>query len=285
MPFLSHSLPWQSLSCLFEYRGAKSGPGHQEPHLHTVEAPAHRKQLEHFAIHFQNTVREHSLIERGRYSTAEAYRDRAATWTSSTVPEQGHDTQSSDAGDQGQSYVETPDVLASTWITTPSMETRRVYPAYFSNTYMSFAPQTSGGAYGREGLLESLADVSTWIDYYARKDQYRAWRDSDPDNSDEETYNALWLDVKSCSDVLRLLVIDAATLSDESQRKERVSTLLLLANHPEVGLDAFLGDGMSCCNISTGFSVLAEKTTMVFIFLNLLLALVEDDEHGKLLRP
>jgi hypothetical protein len=91
--------------------------------------------------------------------------------------------------------------------------------------------------------------------------------------------------VKSCSDVLRLLVIDAATTSDEAQRKERISTLLLLANHPEVGLEGFLHDGMSCCNMSSGFSTLLEKTVTVFIFLNLLLALVENDEQGKLLRP
>jgi hypothetical protein len=136
--------------------------------------------------------------------------------------------------------------------------------------------------------LESLADIAAWIDYYARYNRYWAWINSDPDNtvsSDEETYNALWLDVKSCSDVLRLLTIDAATTSDELQRKERISTLLLLANHPEVGIEGFLNDGMSCCNMSSGFSVLVEKTTMVFIFLSLLLALAEDDEHERLLHP
>jgi hypothetical protein len=153
---------------------------------------------------------------------------------------------------------------------------------------MSLVPQSSGGAYGREGLLESLADVSAWIDYYSRYNRFWAWIHSDPENSvssDEETYNTLWLDRKSCSDVLRILVIDAATTSDESQRKERISTVLLLANHPEVGLDGFLNDGMSCCNMSSGFSVLVDRTAMVFIFLNLLLALVEGDEQGKLLRP
>ena len=147
---------------------------------------------------------------------------------------------------------------------------------------MSFVPQTSGGAYGLEGLLESLADISTWIHYYVRYNRF--WGQNERDFTDKE-YNTLWLDVKSCSDILRLLVIDAATTSDESQRKERISTLLLLANHPDVGLEGFLHDGMSCCNLSSGFSTLLEKTVMVFIFLNLLLALEEANEHGKLLRP
>lgn len=288
MPFLSHSLPWLSLSRLFEYRGPKSGPGTQEPHLHTEEKPAHRKQLEHFAKTFQEIVREHSIIERGRYSIAQAYRDRATTWTASSLEEpaaQGHEAQSNndrhDRREQEDS-IGTPNVSANARTTKPSTETRRVFPAYFSKTYMSFVPQSSGHAYGREGLLESLADISTWIGYYVR---YKRYWGRDDHNFGGEEYNALWLDVKSCSDILRLLVIDAATTSDESQRKERISTLLLLANHPNVGLEGFLRDGMSCCNLSSGFSTLLEKTATVFIFLNLLLALEDADKHRKLLRP
>lgn len=288
MPFLSHSIPWLSLSRLFEYRGPKSGPGPQEPHLHTEEKLAHRKQLEHFATTFQEIVREHSIIERGRYSTAQAYRDRATTWTASSLEEstaQGHEAHSSNDRHERREQegsIETPSVSVNARTSTPSIETRRVFPAYFSNTYMSFVPPTSGGAYGREGLLESLADVSTWIDYYVRYKRY--WGRDDQSFNDEE-YKALWLDVKSCSDILRLLVIDAATTSDEFQRKERISTLLLLANHPEVGLEGSLQDGMSCCNLSSGFSTLLEKAAMVFIFLNLLLASEEADKDRKLLRP
>ena len=288
MPFLSHSLPWLSLSRLFEYRGPKSGPGPQEPHLHTEERPAHRKQLEHFAKTFQEIVREHSIIERSRYSTAQAYRDRANTWTTSSLEEStahGHEAQSSNDRRERceqEGSIETPNISVNARTTTPSVETRRVFPAYFSSTYMSFVPQTFGGAYGRKGLLEGLADVSTWIDYYVRYKRY--WSRDDHNFGDEE-YNALWLDVKSCSDILRLLVIDAATTSDESQRKEKISTVLLLANHPQVGLEGFLHDGMSCCNLSSGFSTLLEKTAMVFIFLNLLLALEEADGHQKLLHP
>ena len=291
MTFLSHSIPWLSLSRLFEYRGAKSGPGPQEAHLHTEEAPAHRKQLEHFGINFQKTVREHSLIERGRYNTPQAYRDRAATWTASVLvdelPGQGRDAQNSTARHESRKSNGCVATLANARKKTASIETRRVYPAYFTDTYMSLVPPTSGGAYGRRGLLASLADISAWVDYYKRYNRYWAGVNSDSDNRDEETYNTLWLDVKSCSDILRLLVIDAATTSDEVQRRERLSTLLLLANHPEVGLEGFLSDGMACCNMSSGFSRLVEKTVPVFIFLNLLLASAEDDSETEklMLRP
>lgn len=46
-----------------------------------------------------------------------------------------------------------------------------------------------------------------------------------------------------------------------------------------------MNDGMSCCNISVGMSALVDKTAMVFIYLNLLLALIGDDHDAKLLRP
>jgi hypothetical protein len=266
MTFLSHSIPWLSLSRLFEYHAARSRPGPQEADLYCKESPAHRKQLEHFARTFQNTVREHGLVERGRYSTAQAYRDRAANWTGSSVDEP------SEQGQNAQSKA-TP--------ASPSTETRRVYPTHFSDTYMSLVLPASGGAYGREGLLADLADISTWIDHCAL---YRASRQEDW-SPDEETRNKLWLDNKSCSDVLRLLLIDAATTDDESQRKKRLSTLLLLANHPGVGLDSFMDDGMWCCNIVVGLSALARKTVMAFIYLNLLLALAGDDQDAKLLRP
>jgi hypothetical protein len=279
MPFLSHSLPWQSLSRLFEYRGPKSGPGPQEPHLYTEEAPAHRKQLEHFAIHFQETVREHSLTERAKYSTVQAYCDRAATWTASSSeepPVQGHGAQSSNVSQERHGQRSSIKISADTRTIALSKESRRVYPAYFSKIYMSLVPPESGGFYGREGLLENLADISTWINHCTRYDQDWA-------SGDEKTRNLLWLDEKSCSDVLRLLVIDAATTSDGSQQKESISPLLLLANHPEVRLEGFFGDGMVCCGLSTGLSALVEKTVMVFIFFNLLLALI-DDKHGRLLR-
>jgi len=91
--------------------------------------------------------------------------------------------------------------------------------------------------------------------------------------------------MKSYSNVLRLLVINAATTSDELRHKERILTLFLLANYPKVGLEGFLHNSMSCYNMSSRFSTLLEKTVTVFIFLNLLLALVEGDKQGKLLYP
>jgi hypothetical protein len=42
---------------------------------------------------------------------------------------------------------------------------------------------------------------------------------------------------------------------------------------------------MACCNIDVGLTALVNKTAVVFIYLNLLLALTEYDEHAKLLRP
>lgn len=47
----------------------------------------------------------------------------------------------------------------------PEYETRRVHPAYFSDTHMSLVSPTSGGYYGREGLSRSRAEISSWIDY------------------------------------------------------------------------------------------------------------------------
>ena len=293
MTFLSHSIPWLSLSHLLEYHAARSRPGPQAADLYGKEGPTHRQQLEHFARTFQKTVREHGLVERARFSTVQAYRDRATTWIQSYVegeqeppgPGQNepssdttHDRRDTSGSIENSAHVR--NVASSSSSSSTTTEMRRVYPTHFSDTYMSLVPPTSGRAYGRRGLLASLADISTWIDHCAR---YRASRQGGA--SDEETRNAIWLDNKSCSDVLKLLLIDASTTNDEPQRKARLSTLLLLANHPRVGLADFMDDSMSCCNIVVGLSALVEKTTMVFILLNLLLALVGDDQGSKLLRP
>ncbi|KAM0697990.1 hypothetical protein Q7P36_002844 [Cladosporium allicinum] len=213
MTFLSHSIPWLSLSNLFEYHAPRSRPGPQEADLYCKESPASRQQLEHFATTFQKTVREHGLIERGRFSRVQRYRDRAATWTQSSVeepPGRGQHALSSDAGNETRdtnAFLETPAATSSS-----STETRRVYPAHFSDTYMSLVPPTpSGGGdgYGRQGLLASLADISTWIDHCARK---RALR---PGELDQETYDKIWPDNRSCADVLKLLLIDASTTNSE----------------------------------------------------------------------
>jgi hypothetical protein len=280
MTFLSHSIPWLSLSHLFEYHAARSRPGPQQADLYCKESPAYRKQLEHFATTFQKTVREHGLVERGRFSTAQRYRDRAATWTQSSVeepPARGQHALSSDATDEARDAdgsIETPAATLSS-----STETRRVYPTHFSDTYMSLVPPTSGGFYGREGLLASLADVKTWIEHCARK------RVTSPSDPDEGIRNKIWLDNKSCADVLKLLVIDASTTNSEPQRKQNLSTILLLANHPNVNLRNFLSDGMCCCNMEAGLWSLVEKTAMVFIYLNLLLVLTADQSGAKLLLP
>jgi hypothetical protein len=280
MTFLSHSIPWLSLSHLFEYHAPRSRPGCQEADLYCKENPANRKQLEHFATTFQKTVREHGLIERGRFSTVQRYRDRAATWTQSSVeepPARGQHALSSDATDEARDTdgsVKTPAATSSS-----STETRRVYPTHFSDTYMSLVPPTSGGEYGRQGLLASLADVSTWIEHCALK------RITSPIDPNQEILDKIWLDNKSCADVLKLLMIDASTTNSEPQRKQSLSTLLLLANHPKVNFRNFMTDGMNCCNMEAGLWSLAEKTAMVFIYLNLLLALTEDDQDAELLRP
>ena len=285
MTFLSHSIPWLSLSNLFEYHAPRSRPGPQEPNLYCKEGPANRKQLEHFARTFQKTVCEHGLIERGRYSTAHAYRNRAASWTESSLDEPHEREQHARSSDATHEERDTKDSIKTSAevrmaaSSSSSTEKRRVYPTHYSDKYMSLVPPTSGGAYGREGLLANLAGISTWIDHCALK------RDSRPSELDEGTSNKLWLDNKSCSDVLRLLLIDAATTNDESQRKQRLSTALLLAHHPGVGLENFLSDGMSCCNLGVGLSALLEKTATVFIYLNLLLAFVGDDQGAELLRP
>ena len=97
--------------------------------------------------------------------------------------------------------------------------------------------------------------------------------------------NKIWLDNKSCADVLKLLVIDASTTNSEPKRKQNLSTLLLLANHPKVNFRNFTNDGMSCCNMEAGLWSLVEKTATVFIYLNLLLVLTADQSDAKLMLP
>lgn len=278
MAFLSHSIPWSSLASMFEYRPARSGPGPQASGLHAKDQPNKRKQVEHFALKFQSIVREHSVIERKKYRPAKDYVKRARTWTESDDAPLSTSTDEFNSPEDDRpnvlelaapkrpkrddEYRHGQANLINAW-PTADPETRLVYPAEFSTLYIPYTPRGSGGAYGVNGLVEDFAYIETWIDVRRRQKLDYA------DLSEGER-NALWLDERCCSDIIKLLVIDASTTQDEQRRRGMLENVFLLAHHPDVGLDSFLFLGMSCCNINPTIMNLVEKVLMVFIYLNLI---------------
>lgn len=150
-------------------------------------------------------------------------------------------------------------------------ETRRIFPSDFASLYLSYVPSTSGGAYGRRGLVEDFVDIATWIDFSKRaKARY-----SEPYDTPEDERNRIWLDEKSCSDIVRLLIIDSATTKDAQRRHNMLETVFLLNHHPDKPLRYAWSSGMACCNIEAGISRLITQTIPVFLFLNLVWTLVE----------
>jgi hypothetical protein len=121
--------------------------------------------------------------------------------------------------------------------------------------------------------------VETWKKFSARSARFSA------ENGTGDEYNRLWLDRKSCSDILRLSIIDAAITSDLVRKTHTMETLLLLAHHPQVGIGGFVSDGMSCCNHSVGLSSLVTKVTVPFVYLNLLSTYVDGNPSPALLQP
>lgn len=280
MAFLSHTIPWHSLSSMFEYKDA-SNPGPQHPDLFAKSKPDQRKQAEHFARTFHSTLREHSGVERRKYRPVEDFVERARTWTAS-----GRDSSeavstevSSKNGEEEPNSAKRRNAELRTspegsW-PTASPERRYVYPPDFSTTYMSHVPITSGADYGRTGIVDDFAHVEMWIDFAARKAR---------STHSEEERNRLWLDRKSCSDILRIMTIDAATAETPERCKTMLETSLLLAHHPRVGIGEFVSDGMACCNVGVGLTSFIERIAVPFIYLNLLWTLIDDNLSSPLLR-
>ncbi|KAF2438390.1 hypothetical protein P171DRAFT_160093 [Karstenula rhodostoma CBS 690.94] len=145
---------------------------------------------------------------------------------------------------------------------------------------MSYLPITSGAYDGRAVLVESLAHVETWIDFTACNAQYLA------STSTHDEYNLLWLDRKSCSDIIRILIIDAAITKDSARKRHMIETSFLLAHHPQVDFTEFMNDGMSCCKRqSVGLASLVKSVAVPFIYLNLFWSCVVGNSSSPLLQP
>lgn len=285
MAFLAHSIPWNSLSELFEYSDGLQ-PGPQYPELFAKSTSGHGKQLEYFASRVQAVLREHSAIERKRYRPVNEYVERARAWTESakdddnaageifnvTVPV---DEKGKDQDMLKNRNAELRQLNSNAW-STASPERRRIFPSDFATTYIPYVAITSGADYGREGLVEEFSHVEEWIDLIKRYPHYSTCTD------DER--NRLWLDKKSCSDILRLLIIDAATTSDTGRRNHNLETVFLLTHHPDIGIGLFFSDGMSCCNIEVGMASLVEKCTLTFLYFNLLWTYIDGNPSSPLLQ-
>ena len=285
MAFLAHSIPWNTLSELFEYSNGPQ-PGSQHPEIFAKSTPSQDRELEYFVSGFESAVREHSAIERKRYRLANEYVERAQVWTESakddnTAGETSNvkepvDEKVTDQDALKKRNAELRQLVSNTW-STSSPERRRIFPSDFATTYIPYVAITSGASYGRQGLVEEFSHVEEWIDFVKRNAHYLTC------TNDER--NRLWLDRKSCSDILRLLVIDAATTSDAERRTHNLETIFLLAHHPDVGISPFLSDGMSCCNIEVGLKSLVQKSTLAFLYLNLLWTYIDDNPSSSLLQP
>lgn len=284
MAFLSHSLPWHVLASMFEYADS-SNPGPQHPELYAKSGEHQQKQLEYFASKFDNTVWEHSIVERRKYRPVKEYVARARDWTaseqgrivtpniSSPISNSGSKTQERTLSDRNTNLRH---LARNSWACS-SPEKRLVFPPDFATKYVSYVPIASGADYGRSGIVEEFSHIETWIDFVDRNA-------SRPTCTENER-NRLWLDAKSCSDILRLLVIDAATTADAERRTHMLETIFLLAHHPKVGLMPFIHEGMACCNIEVGLVALVQKVMLAFVYLNLLLTQVNDSADCALLCP
>jgi hypothetical protein len=285
MAFLAHSIPWNTLSELFEY-SKDPQQGSQHPEIFAKSKPGQDKELEYFVSGFQAAVREHSVIERKRYRPANEYVERAQVWTESARDDDtaGETSNVKDPADEKvtdqnalkKRNAELHEFVSNTW-STSSPERRHIFPSDFATTYIPYVAITSGASYGRQGLVEEFSHVEKWIDFVKRNAHYSTC------TNDER--NILWLNRKSCSDILRLLVIDAATTSEAERRTHNLETIFLLAHHPDVGISPFLSDGMSCCNVEVGLKSLVQKSTLAFLYLNLLWTYIDGNPSSSLLQP
>lgn len=270
---------------MFEYSDG-SNPGPQHPELFAKSAPNQYKQLEYFAHQFQFAIHEHSGEERKKYRATEDYVQRAQGWIttdqSNIVALQSGKTEDKIKSSTGYSETLTKRNAGMRQLTgnpwpSPFPENRLVFPPDFATKYMSYVSITSGGPYGRQGIVEEFSRVDAWTDVVERNTRYSACT--------EDERNRIWLDTRSCSDILRLLIIDSAVTSDVERRTHIVETVLLLAHHPKVGLHPFLRNGMSCCNLNAGMTSLVEKVLPVFIYLNLLWTCIDGCPDSPLLQP
>ncbi|KAL5379854.1 hypothetical protein DPSP01_008136 [Paraphaeosphaeria sporulosa] len=272
---------------MLEY-GERCDIGPQHPDLWAKNKEGQRKQIEYFTHKLQQTLLEHSTTERRKYRLTQDYVKRAEKWTVSEPADIVAVEPPSLEDDHPQGEIMEPSLrkrnaerrslAAESWPAS-SPERRLVYPPDFATTYMSYVPITSGAAYGRCGIVEDFARIETWIGFTARNARYSANRGS------EDEYNRLWLDRKSCSDIIRISIIDSATTVDSVRKTRMIETMLLLAHHPHVGVTEFISDGMSCCNKSVGLTSLIKSVAVPFIYLNILWLYVDGNPSSPLLQP
>jgi hypothetical protein len=279
MPIQAHNLPWASLAANFEYRPAKSGiPGPQGADIHPRGLPTQTQQLEYFIVEFQKELDKHERYLRSKLKPAEDYKARASTWkisierefrpttaphsTPSSALKLGCDSNTRRRTKPKEAVAETQELrsqialLQSGW---PSeIETRPVFDLERLRKYGPFRHSLSCP-------IDEFGSIERWTDPEVHPSLDRGgW---DMGNS-----------VRTRTEVIKLMIIDAAAQDQKLESSFDLESLLLLAHHPHACWSDCAYTAMDCCNIRCGISNLAEFTLKYLLYFGLLETMIDGGE-------
>jgi hypothetical protein len=95
---------------------------------------------------------------------------------------------------------------------------------------------------------------------------------------DSDKQNARWVDERTRTDIVKLLIIDASFNDGRLEDSCDLDTLLLLAHHPQVNFRDYMNTCLQCCNIGCGIYRLSEFALKYLIYFGLLEKIIDDAE-------
>lgn len=278
MPIQPHLVPWSSLAAEFEYRPAKSGkPGDQRPDIYPRKNAKQAQQVRYFVKVFKGVLEEQTKTLRAKLRCAEHYRHRARKWQYSVrSDEQAEHTASASSGDGTRlaNAIERHSIASN-----QVFEDRRILCQRVALIQSGWdSEQESRLLFSREFLeryqprrrLGDMAEFQT----------IESWLKSKPAFSSLNTAAQMttWGDERTRSDILKLLIIDAARHENKWERTTDLDIVLLLKYHPQVNFNQYVSVCLQCCNIECGIRGLQNSAIQFLLYFGILETMID---HGE----
>jgi hypothetical protein len=258
MAHQTHSLPWNTLASNFKYRISHHHGGSNreclplEPDIWPLNKPNQEKELAYFTQAFVRQIQEFSNTERAKYPPQEDYKKRARTWIRSTPPTSSESVRDDRKGKKAKQSED------------PSPETRDV----ISPELMKHYEEITDPLYAYT-ILYVLGKIRPAPDKHNSKIENWLLQPGFRYNNNIPK-----------GDTTKLLIMEASgalpALGTETSMGGSIESLLLMSNHPQI-------DILSLKKMSWGHhfgvSRVAEEALKAYIYVNLLVAMMEKGDE------
>jgi hypothetical protein len=234
MAHQTHALPWNNLASNFKY-GISYHSHPQRLDIHPLKKANQAKDLAYFSKAFAKQIHDFGITERAKYHPASYHQKRATTWVKSTNPPP--EAENSTKPDQEKEEIEKRKVISTEILQQQSLNVLLL--------------RHNDGQDVEHWLLDPGKEYGHWI-------------------RGGEIIKVLMMEASSAAPALSARSND---VEGETERREAMETLLLMANHQRMKI---LGLRNMSHGHHFGVSRVAEEAIKAYIYLNLLVAMREN---------